>query len=118
MAFLPSPPSVIADIFPTVSTAVAIYIMLIAIIASILKSNPVTKGFGKLIHAAFLTSVKSTIPKHIDRIYPTIIPINTDDTLKNPFVNCFKAIITITTIVATNRFLGDPKSSDDDPPPK
>lgn len=90
--------------------------MLIAIIASILNSNPITNGFGKLIQAAFLTSVKSTIPKHIDTIYPTTIPINTDDTLKNPSVNCFKIIITTTTIVATNKFLGDPKSWEDEPP--
>ena len=50
-------------------------------------------------------------------MYPTIIPINIDESFKNP-LNCFSINITIITVVPTKRWFNEPKSLAPAPPPK
>ena len=50
-------------------------------------------------------------------MYPTIIPINIDESFKNP-LNCLRTSITIITVVPTNKWFNEPKSLAPAPPPK
>ena len=137
VASRPRPPSITPEISPTVSTAVTINMIITGRIARISNTGLTGMIFGIANHAASATLsqfsthafvystpsavtpvVGSTNPITIAAIYPAIIPNKIEEELKNPFVQCLKINITISTKSASSRFSIEPKSSALFPPPK
>ena len=70
-------------------------------------------------HAASFTWVKSTMPRKIAAIYPTIIPINIEETLKKLPWNCFNTTMTTITRNPTSKCFQWPNPSEFvSPPPR
>ena len=109
-------PLVVADKSPIACTEFTIYITTIDIIAVALKLNPKCKNLGIWNQLAALTSVKETIPKNNEIIYPAIIPNSIEANFKVPFEKKFKKITTDNVIIATNQFKGEPNPSLPAPP--